>query len=457
MNPAGANPTTETASSAAFDPQALAGAKVWTSLPKFDPPGGVGSIYAQEPHQTFLPAYRKLGPIFRCDFVGREVVAMAGVEANAFVWSHNEAWDYHATNAHFREQFDASYLNQLEGKAFVKKRRRTVQGFKPSVLLAHTRGMSEVLFQEMDALVGREVELRLLCMRLIICMTGRVLMQTDLPPGMDRTMAISNRDMLRAPTLGRWRHLFYLKPTRLWRRHRIFSFLGRLLDERERSPQAREDILSLILGAHPADEPPIPRRELIYDLSQLFMAGSTTTSQVILWALLHLEQDPAWKAELLEELVAWDSLNFGGMAAFPKLRATLLEVERLRPPGATVTRVAARDFVFGGYRIPRGTPVMHVQTLAHFLPEVYAEPERFDPRRFLADPSLPAKNVHGLFGGGNHGCVGQPLVRVLTPLLVANLITRYELELRQPVSMRGKVDVVYTPAEPALVAAVRRR
>ncbi len=404
-----------------------------------------------------MAAYREHGPVFRCHFIGREVVAMGGLEANEFIWTHNENWDYHATNAHFREQFDDSYLNQLEGKRFVKKRRRTVQGFKPSVILEHTGAMSEVLFSEVDALQGRDVELRLLCMRLIICMTGRVLMQTDLPPGMDRTMAISNRDMLRAPTLGRWRHLFYLKPTRLWRRHKIFSFLAKLLDERARSPEAKEDILSLILGAHPADEPPIPRQELIYDLSQLFMAGSTTTSQVILWCLLHLEKDPAWRAELEEELRAWDPFAFSGMAAFPKLKATLLEIERLRPPGATVARIAARDFAFRGYLIPKGTPVMHLQTLCHFLPEVYPDPLEFRPRRFLEDPSLPHKYAHGLFGGGNHGCVGQPLVRILTPLLVADLVTRYDITLRQPVSMRGKLDVVYTPVESSLIARIAKK
>ncbi len=428
------------------------------AIPRYAPEGpDCTQRYFANPPLAFMEAYRQLGPIFRCRFIGREVVAMGGLAANEFIWGRNELWDYHATNAHFREQFDETYLNQLEGAAFVKKRRRTVQGFKPSVLLAHAPGMSRVLFEEVDALAGEEVELRLLCMRLIICMTGRVLMQTQLPRGLDRTMAISNRDMLRAPTLGRWRHLFYWKPTRIWRRRRIFRFLGRLLDERAANPAATEDILSLILAAHPAGEPPIPRQELIYDLSQLFMAGSTTTSQVILWTLLYLDQRPEWAAQLRDELRAWDPNAFSGMAAFPKLRATLLEIERLCPPGATVTRIAARDFVYEGYRVEQGTPVLHLQTLCHYLPEVYPDPLSFRPERFLEDPSLPPKFAHGLFGGGNHGCVGQPLVRVLTPMLVANLVTRYDLVFRQPASLKGKLDVVYTPAEPQLWGRLIRR
>jgi cytochrome P450 len=436
-----------------LDPSTL---KPVSSLPFYTPPGepDCTPAYRRNPLLTFVPAYEKLGPIFRCHFIGRDVVAMGGLEANEFIWGHNELWDYHKTNAHFREQFDATYLNQLEGEAFYRKRRRTAQGFKPSVLLGQSGAMSEVFYKEVEDVRKERIEMRLFCMRLIICMTGRVMMQTDLPKGMDRTMALSNRDMLRAPSLGKWRHLFYWKPARIYRRKKIFRFLGQLLDQRAANPVPKDDILSLILGAHPADLPPIPRQELIYDLSQLFMAGSTTTSQVILWTLLYLNENPTWLAELREELRAWDPFNFTGMSAFPKLKATLLEVERLRPPGASVTRISAQDFEFYGYLVPKGTPVLHLGTLCHFLSEVYEEPLKFRPQRFLENPSFPPKNAHGIFGGGAHSCVGQPLVRMLTPLLVADLISRYEIQFEGHPSMEPRLDVVTTPKDKDVWARV---
>ena len=417
-----------------------------SAIPFYRPRGEMDCTRAfrRDPINTFMEGYTTLGPIFRCRFVGREVIAMGGVEANVLIWSRNELWDYHRTNAHFREQFDASYLNQLEGDAFKKKRRRTAEGFKPRILMSQTASMSKVFYDEVESVIDRPVELRLFCMRLIICMTGRVLMQADLPPGMDRTMAISNRDMLRAPTLGKWRHLFYWKPMRLWRRHRIFSFLGGLLDEREKgTADAKEDILSRILAAHPESEPPIARQELVYDLSQLFMAGSTTTSQLILWTLMFLHENPAWLAELREELKDWDPFNFTAMSPYPKLRATMLEVERLRPPGANALRISAQPFSFKNYLVPKGSRVLHLHSLCHYLPEIYEDPLAFRPSRFL--DSSPSRNVHGIFSGGAHGCAGQALVRILSPLLVANLITRYDLEFKVPVSLLPKVDVVTTP------------
>jgi len=434
-------------------------AKPYSAIPMYVPEGGGDCLpwHKANPLFSFLPAYRKHGPIFRCQFIGREAIMMAGLEANEAIWGNNDYWDYAKSNAHFREQFDDSYLNQLEGAAFYKKRRRTAQGFKPSVLLAQTPEMSRVLFDEVNGLAGEPVEMRIFSMRLYICMAARVLMQTDLPKGLDRTMAISNRDMLRAPLFGKWRHLFYLKPTRVWRRRKIFAFLGATLDRRERSPVANDDILSLVLGAHPKEDPPIPRQELIYDLSQLMMGGSTTTSQLILWTLIFLHRHPEWLAELRTELAGWDPDKFTGMAGFPKLRATLLEMERLRPPGPIISRVTAREFTFNGYTVPKGARVSHLQTLCHFLPEFYEQPLEFRPQRFLANPALPLKNVHGIFAGGAHACVGQPLVRVLSPLLVADIVTRYDLHFETPLSLEAKLDVVVTPREKSIFARFSKR
>ena len=99
----------------------------------------------------------------------------------------------------------------------------------------------------------------------------------------------------------------------------------------------------------------------------------------------------------------------------------------------------------------------HLQTLCHFLPEFYENPREFNPRRFLKNPALPLKNVHGIFGGGAHACVGQPLVRVLSPLLVANIVTRYDMHLETPLSMEAKLDVVVTPREKAIIVRFTRR
>ena len=86
------------------------------------------------------------------------------------------------------------------------------------------------------------------------------------------------------------------------------------------------------MKAHPQTEPPIPRYELVHDLSQLFMGGSTTTSLLVAWILLYVYQDSEWLGELRAELESWDPDSFQKLDQYPKLWATVLEIERLKPP-----------------------------------------------------------------------------------------------------------------------------
>ncbi len=417
-----------------------------------DTPGHrVDPLYATNPTRTFIKPFRELGPVFKCHFFGNEQIALGGADANKFVWSQHELWDYYKSNRIFREQFSDRYLNQLEGDAYLKKRRRINQGFKPSMLLTHAAGMSDVLFREIEKLKGEPTDFRLFCMSLVISMTSQVLLQEDLPEGMDEIMALSNREMLKASSLGWKRWLWYYYPPKLAKRRAIFKYLSEVIDKRERSGVERDDILSLILAAHPKDEPPIPRYELVHDLSQLFMGGSTTSSMLIAWSLIDSWLNPEWLESLREELTAWQPNSFDSMSEFPKLRATCLEAERFRPGVPVFPRFAKQDFTWNGYDIKQGQSVLHLHTLCHFLEEHYEDPLRFYPQRFIDNPNLPGREIHGTYGGGQHKCVGLNLARVAPPLAVANILSRYELEFSPTPSGKERYDAVTAPAEENLM------
>ncbi|MFP4542493.1 MAG: cytochrome P450 [Opitutales bacterium] len=433
-----------------------------TELPLYEPKNARGApqswdrAYAERPIETILDAYRRLGPIFRLRQHGEERIAMAGVEANKVIWGDKELWDYPTSNRHFREQFSDRYLNQLEGTPYVKKRRRVTAGFKPSAIMPHTAAMTETIHREIARHDGEWVPFRLFCMRIIIKMTSRVLMQVDLPEGMDETMALSNKMMLKAESLGPWRHLYYLRPDRLYRRRKIFAYLDSILEDREKNGSPGDDILSVSLAAHPRDEPPIPRKELIHDLSQLMMAGSTTTSQTVLWNVLLTTQTSRWKERIDAELAKWTGDNFTNMKDWPCLRAACMEVERLRPPSMAFPRLTKKAFEFNGFEIPAGRWVNHLHTLGHFIEECYEDPLAFRPERFMEGSGMPARDVHGLFGGGAHVCAGVPLARVLQPTAVGTLLASYELEYKEPPSLDARLDVVLAPRDDVLVKFHRR-
>lgn len=437
-------------------------AKPASEIPFFAPPGSPDgssdAAFVKDPTHVFLEGYRRHGPVFRVKLFGREQIAMGGLEANSFTWTNHELWDYYKTNRHFREQFSDRYLNQLEGKAYSTKRRRMGQGFRPSMLMSHTDRMSEAVFSEIDRLPDGVANLRLFCMQVMIAMISRVVIQKDLPEGMAETMAISNKEMLKSASLGWKRWLWYWYPPKRLRRRKVFQYLGSILDERETNAGPdKEDILSAVLENKNPDDPEIPRYEKIHDLSQLFMAGSTTSSMIVAWALIHVFTDESWLNELRTELDAWDPFNFSSMDPFPKLRATCLEIERLRPGVPVFNRMTAQSFTYGGYEIPEAADVLHLHTLTHFLEEIYDEPDAFKPGRFIENPDLPPRDAHGTFGGGKHRCLGSPLARIQPPLFTANVVSRYDLEFLTQPSKQAKYDAAVAPAEEPLMVKFHRR
>ncbi len=113
-----------------------------------------------------------------------------------------------------------------------------------------------------------------------------------------------------------------------------------------------------------------------------------------------------------------DEVNALGIAAdqpttFDNLEAMQLtemafkEAMRLKPPVPSIPRRAIRDFTFMGYAIPAGTMLGVNPLFTHHMPEIWPDPEKFDPMRFTDEAQ---RNRHRFawvpFGGGAHMCLG---------------------------------------------------
>jgi cytochrome P450 len=236
----------------------------------------------------------------------------------------------------------------------------------------------------------------------------------------------------------------------------VFAELERILDERLQSKEEPDDNLTAIIKTSREAGQTVSRWELINTIYLILLAGIHNTSNLIHWCLLYLCSDPAWTQELRDELNQWDTANFKGMNQFPKLKATIQEVQRLRP-GAIIHRLtAARDFEFGGYSVPRGAEIIHVNTLVHFLESVYEEPFKFNPRRYLGGHPYPPK-ANGFFGGGTHICLGMNLAMVHTPIILANVIRDYEYRFGSDPTMQVRIGLGQNQIRNQIPAVFTRR
>ncbi len=436
-----------------------ASVRSWSDLPIYSAGRrllGPTQALLNDPLTFHIEPYRHLGPLYRFRHVTTMTLVMAGTAANDFVWHNSELWSYNQRMKCFREGFDDTCLLQLDGEPHQKKKRHFLHGFKHADLIRHIPAMSQVLAQALATLPdGRHDDLRQLCKRLTVAMTCQSMLQLPLPPELDTKIDSFSDQLLFGDSLGILRHLWYRRPSYQRLRQDLIATIQHMLDLRAANPPAEDDILSLMLKAHLPDEPAITRQELALDILFLLQGGTETASQLIVWSLMYIYQHPEWLAALREELQSWSPERFTNMNDWPKLKATILEVERLRPPVPYFILLPTRDFEYEGVQVPKGTPVFHAAALPHFLSEIFEEPLVFNPQRFLGD-SRQLLRVQATFGGGRHFCPGLPLAHLKLPIAIAHILTTYDLIFERPLSFRPELGIVIAPDSAVPIRLVPR-
>lgn len=192
---------------------------------------------------------------------------------------------------------------------------------------------------------------------------------------------------------------------------------------------AEPDVLDLLLAS--LDEPRAVRDEAV----TLVVAGHETVASAMEWAAHLLATHP----DVQERVAAEAAAVLGGpgnptladVGRLPVARAVLDETLRLYPPAWVVTRRATDDDVLAGHRLPAGTLVIISPWVRHRDPDVWAEPTRFDPERFLdadADSRVASRTGAYLpFGLGPRLCIGRDFALLEATLLVARLALRWRL------------------------------
>jgi cytochrome P450 len=122
--------------------------------------------------------------------------------------------------------------------------------------------------------------------------------------------------------------------------------------------------------------------------------------------------------------LTWETLK--GMHA---LHGAAMETLRLYSGGGHMMRVI-KPFTFAGYRLEPGDDVLVAMTVAHFLPELFAEPETFDIDRYH-DPRNEhrQRGAYAPFGLGDHTCLGAGIAEIQLMVIVATLLHTYRLAL----------------------------
>jgi cytochrome P450 len=218
----------------------------------------------------------------------------------------------------------------------------------------------------------------------------------------------------------------------LRRRLALARALREVVEGRRAAGGGGSDTLSLLLAARDDEGRPMTDDELVDELITMLAAGHETTATALSWTFACLLEHPAVDHRLRDEIAgASEPAAFGGL---PYLDAVVKETLRLRPIVPDVVRRLQRPMRFAGFDLPAGvhlTPCIH---LAHRRADVYPEPARFRPERFLGIRPDPYAWLP--FGGGIRRCLGMAFALNEMKIVLGVVLQRLRLRLDRPGTVR---------------------
>jgi cytochrome P450 len=186
----------------------------------------------------------------------------------------------------------------------------------------------------------------------------------------------------------------------------------------------------------------LPVDEVVDHMNFLMMAAHDTITSSATSLVWLLAKHPEWQDKLRQEILAVTGgldadgkprdLAYDDMGKLELTEMAFKEALRMIPPVPSMPRRALKDFEFGGYKIPAGTPVGISVAGTHMMEEYWPEPTKFDPMRFTPD-QVKARHKYAWvpFGGGAHMCLGLHFAYMQVKVLMAHILTRYQIDIAE--------------------------
>ncbi|ARV57260.1 hypothetical protein BZZ01_00225 [Nostocales cyanobacterium HT-58-2] len=398
--------------------------------------------------------YLELGPVFRVRALNREMVVLAGREANLFF--SKEGTKYFASRAvwqDFNAQLGISRsLINMDGPDHTKYRNQLKPGYSVAMLEQNLDQAVAIVRQEVAtwSTIKPQPVFNLM-QRIIIQQLGLLITNYSPHEYLDDLILFSR--ILTATTIGKQRPKFltYL-PAYQRAKARVFELARKVIATHstelrgDRHPDLIDHLLQFV-----KQEPEFlsKQEDRINAAMTPFLAGVDTAASVTAFLLYSLLKHP----DILEQatveanaLFANDTLTPDNLRKLDVLQRVTLETLRMYPIAPVLFRSVTVPFEFAGYRIEAGQRVLIAISLPHHLPEFYPNPFQFDIERYSKGREEHRQpGVFAPFGLGSHLCLGMNFAQALIPLNIATILHAVRLSM-VPANYQLQIDPIPTPS-----------
>ncbi len=236
---------------------------------------------------------------------------------------------------------------------------------------------------------------------------------------------------IRQPYLHHW-----LRMNGQMRRHDQISASVRrtILDvirRRKASGAESNDLLNLLLSVRYEDTgEPMSEEQMLDESLILFTAGHETSAVALSWTFYLLAKHPEYIELIRNET---PNAGFSGLNDVMQMQMTTQVIEesmRMYPPAWVIDRLSNADDAVGNFSYPKDTFFILWIYGLHNDPELWPQPEKFDPRRF--DPAVKKDRKpfsYIPFGAGPRMCIGHQFAMMEMIQTIAHVTANYNYEL----------------------------
>ena len=403
--------------------------------------------------EFILEGYRKHGPVYFTKTPALHAVAAVGPDATQEVFANrNKDFTTVAWNDVIGPFFDRGLL-LMDGDEHMSHRRIMQEAFTRTRLSGYIGHMDTVASRAVaqDWPVNDRRFLFLPAIKELTLDIGAVVFMGH-EPGSDHDLVTRIKRAYETTTrAGGAIVRTPVPPFKWWRGLQARKVLEDYFTERVAQKRGTEGTDMLTVLTHIADEDgnSFSDADIVNHMIFVMMAAHDTSSSTMTTMAYHLAANPQWQDKLREEgdrLIGDGPADIDALDKLETFDLVIKESLRMVTPLPFNVRRAVRDTSIQGHFIAAGTNICMWPGMNHLLPELWDNPEKFDPERFAEPRSEHKRHRYAFapFGGGAHKCIGLVFGQLEIKAVMHRVLQNYRLELPHP-DYKPKYDFAGMP------------
>ncbi|XP_047322767.1 sterol 14-demethylase-like [Impatiens glandulifera] len=423
--------------------------------------------------------YPKLGSVFTLNLLNKKITFFVGPEVSVHFFkapesdlSQQEVYQFNVPTFGPGVVFDVDYTVRQEQFRF----------FTESLRVNKLKGYVDQMVMEAEEYFAKwgesgEVDLKYELEHLIILTASRCLLGVEVRNKLfdDVSALFHDLDNGMLPISVIFPYLpIPAHKRRDQARKKLAEIFSSIINSRKATGKSENDMLQSFMDSRYKDGRQTTEAEVTGLLIAALFAGQHTSSITSTWTGAYLLTHPKYMKAVINEQETLlkkhgDKIEHDILSEMDVLYRSIKEALRLHPPLIMLLRSSHSDFTVKTregkeYDIPKGHIVATSPAFANRLDHVFKDPNSYDPERFAVgreEDKVAGAFSYISFGGGRHGCLGEPFAYLQIKAIWSHLLRNFDLELLSPfpeidwnamvVGVKGKVMVRYKRRKLALV------